>query len=146
MSTAQQPPPSEQQQPPPYPQSPYMPSGPGQGPIGQQRKPWKVVVFTFITLGIYGAWWTYRNHEDIKLHIGEGVGGVLGLVIYLLVGIVTLFLLPLEIKKMYERDGRESPVGAMTAFWILLFAIPWFVKCQQALNQYWASKGAPPPA
>ena len=138
MSTAQQ-------QPPPYPQSPYVPVGPGQGPVAQQRKPWKVVVFTLITLGIYGAWWTYRNHEDIKLHIGEGVGGVLGLVIYLLAGFVTLFLLPIEIKKMYERDGRESPVGAKTAAWILLFGIPWYVKVQKALNEYWAIKGAPEP-
>ena len=136
MSTAQQ-------QPPPSAQSPYLPSGPGQGPIGQQRKPWKVVVFSLITLGIYGLWWVYRNHEDIKLHIGEGVGGVLGLVINLLAGIVTLFLLPIEIKKMYERDGRESPVSAKTAAWILLFGIPWYVKVQKALNEYWATKGAP---
>ncbi len=138
MSTAQQ-------QPPPSTQSPYLPAGPGQGPIGQQRKPWKVVVFTLITLGIYGAWWTYRNHEDVKQHIGEGVGGVLGLVIYLVAGIVTVFLLPIEIKKMYERDGRESPVSAKTAAWVLLFGIPWYVKVQRGLNEYWGSKGAPAP-
>ncbi len=138
MSTAQQ-------QPPQYQPYPGMPTGPGQGPIGQQRKPWKVVVLAFVTFGVYGAYWAYRNHEDIKLHIGEGIGGALGAVIYVLAGIVTLFLLPLEIKRMYERDGRESPVGAATAAWILLFVIPWYVKVQRALNEYWSSKGAAPP-
>ena len=28
---------------------------------------------------------------------------------------------------MYQRDGRQSPVRATTAFWILLFGIPWYV-------------------
>ena len=140
MSTAQQ-------QPPPQPQQPYagVPTGPGQGPIGEQRKPWKVVVLTLVTFGVYGVFWAYRSHEDIKLHIGEGIGGVLGAVIFFFAGIITLFLLPLEIKKMFERDGRESPVSAATAAWVLLFGFPWYVKCQRALNEYWASKGAPPP-
>ncbi len=140
MSTAQEQP---QQQP----QSPYpgVPTGPGQGPIGEQRKPWKVVLLSFVTFGVYAVFWAYRNHEDIKVHTGEGVGGVVGALIYFFAGIITLFLLPLEIKKMYERDGRQSPVGAATAAWILLFAIPWFVKIQRAMNEYWAAKGAPPP-
>ncbi len=59
---------------------------------------------------------------------GEGIGGPLGAVIYAVAGIVTLFLLPIEIKKMYERDGRTSPVGPATAFWILLFGFPWYLK------------------
>lgn len=98
-----------------------------------------------MTFGIYGIYWAYINHEEIKQHSGEGVGGAIGAVIYFLAGIVTLFLLPIEIKKMYEREGKASPVGAATAFWILLFAIPWYVKCQQALNEHWAAEGAPEP-
>jgi hypothetical protein len=87
----------------------------------------------------------YVNHEEIKQHSGDGVGGVVGAVIFVIAGVVTLFLLPVEIKRMYERDGRTSPVGPATAFWILLFGIPWYVKCQNALNDYWAAKGAPEP-
>jgi hypothetical protein len=142
MSTAQQPPPPQPQPPPAY---AGVPTGPGQGPIGEQRKPWKVVVLTFVTFGVYGVYWAYRGHEDVKVHTGEGVGGVVGALIYLFAGIITIFLLPLEIKKMYERDGRESPVSARTAAWILLFAIPWYVKVQRALNDYWGNKGAAPP-
>ena len=115
------------------------------GPIGKQRPFGKQLLLAIVTFGLYGVYWAYVNHEEIKVHTGEGVGGALGAVIAFIAGIVTLFLLPIEIKKMYERDGRESPVGPATAFWILLFGVPWYYKCQTALNAYWASKGAPEP-
>ncbi|HYX44279.1 MAG TPA: DUF4234 domain-containing protein [Acidimicrobiales bacterium] len=132
--------------PPPPPES--SPSGlppAGWGPIGKRRPIGTQIVLSIVTLGIYGVYWVYVNHEEIKQHSGEGIGGALGAVIYVFVGIVTLFLLPIEIQRMYERDGRQSPVGPVTAAWILLFIIPWYVKCQDALNEYWASKGALPP-
>lgn len=110
----------------------------------KQRNIGKQILLSVVTLGFYGYYWAYQSHEDIKQHTGEGVGGVVGVIIYIFIGIVTLFLLPVEIKKMYEADGRQSPVGPGTAFWILLFGIPWYVKCQRALNDYWASKGIPP--
>jgi hypothetical protein len=115
------------------------------GPIGQRRKIGVQILLSIVTLGIYGWYWAYTSHEDIKAHTGEGVGGVLGVVLYAFVGVVTLFLLPIEIKRTYERDGQQSPVSAATAAWVLLFGIPWYVKCQGALNRYWESKGAPPP-
>jgi hypothetical protein len=116
------------------------------GPIGEQRNIGMQVLISIVTLGFYGVYWAYRNHEDINQHTGSGLSGVVGVLIYFFAGIITLFLLPLEIKRMYERDGQQSPVSAATAFWILAFGIPWYVKCQGAMNRYWASKGAPPPA
>jgi hypothetical protein len=115
------------------------------GPIGKRRKIGMQILLSIVTLGIYGVYWAYTSHEDVKAHTGDGVGGVVGAVIWVFVGIITLFLLPIEIQRMYERDGRESPVSAKTAFWVLLFGIPWFVKVQKALNEYWESKGAPAP-
>lgn len=122
-----------------------MTQGPPRGPIGHQRPNGKQFLLAVVTLGLYGIYWAYINHEEIKIHSGEGIGGPIGALIYFLVGIVTWFLLPIEIAKMYQRDGKTSPVSAATFFWILLFGVPWYVKCQNALNQYWASKGAPPP-
>ena len=115
------------------------------GAIGEQRPFGKQTVLAIVTFGLYGVYWAYVNHEEIKQHTGEGIGGAFGAVIYAIAGIVTLFLLPIEIKKMYERDGKTSPVGPATAFWILAFGLPWYYKCQKALNEYWASKGAPAP-
>jgi hypothetical protein len=113
------------------------------GPIGQQRNIGKQVLLSFVTLGLYGIYWAYQSHEDISQHMRSGITGLVGVLIAVFAGFITWFLLPMEIKRMYEADGRTSPVGPGTAFWILLFAIPWYVKCQSALNQYWASKGAP---
>jgi hypothetical protein len=112
-------------------------------PIGLQRKIGKQVLLSVVTLGLYGIYWAYRSHEDISLHMRSGVTGLVGVLIAVFASFVTWFLLPMEIKRMYEADGQTSPVGPATAFWILLFAVPWYVKCQSALNQYWASKGAP---
>ena len=120
--------------------------GPNLGPLGRPEKIPVQFLLALVTCGLYGVYWAYKSHEEVKQHSGEGVGGAIGALIYFLAGIITLFLLPIEIKRMYERDGRESPVSATTAFWILLFGIPWYVKVQQALNDYWISKGAPPPA
>jgi hypothetical protein len=118
---------------------------PGTGPLGRRENIWLQVLWSVLTLGLYGIYWAYKCHEEIKVHTGEGVGGVFGALIYFFAGVVTLFLLPIEIQKMYERDGRQSPVSAISAFWILLFAVPWYVKCQTALNGYWEAKGAPAP-
>lgn len=115
------------------------------GPLGKPEKIGMQILLSLVTFGLYGIYWAYKSHEEVKQHSGEGIGGAIGALIYCVAGIVTLFLLPLEIKKMYERDGRQSPVGAATAFWILLFGIPWYVKCQRALNDYWISKGVPAP-
>ena len=69
-----------------------------------------VILLTIVTLGIWGAFWTYRTNEDLKKYNGDGLGGVLGVVIYILLSVVLMFTIPNEIKNMYERDGRESPV------------------------------------
>jgi len=113
------------------------------GPLGKRESIGLQFLFSVLTLGLYGIYWAYKSHEEIKRHSGDGIGGVGGVLVYIFVGIVTLFLLPTEIKRMYERSGQHSPVSAATAFWALLFVIPWYVKCQSALNQYWASRGAP---
>jgi hypothetical protein len=118
-------------------------TGPPTGPIGRQRDITKQVLLSIVTLGAYGIYWAGTSHEDIRRRTGEGIGGGLGVVIYLFAIFVTWFLLPIEIQRMYERDGRKSPVRASTAAWVLLFGVPWYVKCQRALNDYWAAHGAP---
>jgi len=123
--------------------APYGTGGPG--PIGRRENIGLQILWAVLTCGLYGIYWAYKSHEEIKVHTGEGVGGVVGALIYTFAGFVTLFLLPIEIQKMYERDGRQSPVSAVSALWVLLLVIPWYVVCQRALNDYWESKGAPAP-
>jgi hypothetical protein len=107
------------------------------------------ILWFILTLSIYGFIWTYKTQEEIKRYSGNGVGGVIGLVIYILISPVTFFVVPSEVRYMYEDlDGQQSPVRGITGLWFLLpivGAIVWFVKVQGALNRYWQSKGAPPP-
>jgi hypothetical protein len=125
------------------------PYGAPMGPIGQIRSTWAVLLLSIITFGIYGLYYYFVTHEEMKRHSGEGVGGAVGLVIALFTfGLVTPFLLPNEIGNLYARQGRPRPVSATTGLWVLLGSIiligplVWLIKSNGALNAYWRSLGA----
>jgi len=119
------------------------------GPVGNTRSIGLSILWAILTIGIYTYVWTYKTHEEIKRYSGNGVGGVIGFVIYFVLSPVTFFLVPSEVRYMYEDlDGQASPVRGLTGLWILLPLIGnivWFVKVQGALNRYWQSKGGSPP-
>jgi hypothetical protein len=119
------------------------------GPVGNTRSVGLSILWFILTLSIYGIIWTYKTQEEVKRYSGNGIGGVLGLVIYILLSPVTFFIVPSEIRYMYEDlDGQTRPVRGVTGLWFLLpliGSIVWFVKVQGALNRYWQSKGATPP-
>ena len=115
------------------------------GPLGQPRGIGFAILMAIITLGIYSLYWVFKTQDEVKNHSGEGVGGVLGLVIYILVSPVTWFLVPSEVGKMYQQDGRTAPFTGWTGLWLLLpivGAFVWFIKIQGALNRYWESKSS----
>lgn len=112
--------------------------------IGQQRKPLTVILLTIVTCGIYGLWWYFRNFDDMKDYSGEGVGGMLGLLLAIFCGIIAVFLLPAEVGNLYEREGKDKPVSALTGLWNLIPIIGWFIyiyKVQGGLNDFWGPKG-----
>lgn len=118
------------------------------GPVGETRSIGLSILWFILTLGIYSFYWVYKTHEEIKRYSGNGIGGVLGLVIWLLISPVTFFVVPSEVRWMYEDlDGETSPVRGIYGLWILLpifGPLIWFVQVQGALNRYWESKGASP--
>jgi hypothetical protein len=114
---------------------------------GKQRNPLAVIGLSIITLGIYGLVWLYKTYQEMKDWSGEGVGGAVGLILGIIpfVSIATLFVLPSEVKNLYEREGREAPVTAATGCWVLLpfvGGLVWLFKVQGALSDFWRSKGA----
>jgi hypothetical protein len=119
------------------------------GLVGNTRSIPLSILWAVLTLGIYTFIWTYKTHDEIKRYSGNGVGGVLGLVIFMLVAPVTYFVVPSEVRYMYEDlDGGTSPVRGIYGLWFLLPLIGsliWFIQVQGALNRYWEGKGAPPP-
>jgi Domain of unknown function (DUF4234) len=118
------------------------------GPVGETRSIGLSILWYILTLGIYGIYWVYKTQEEVKRYSGNGIGGVLGLVIYLVIWPVTFFVVPSEARYMYEDlDGGTSPVRGVHGLWFLLPIvgwIVWFVQVQGALNRYWESKGASP--
>jgi Domain of unknown function (DUF4234) len=116
------------------------------GPLGQPRGIGFGILLFIITLGFYAWYWVYKTAEEMKQHTGAGIGGVLGLVIWILVSPVMAFVIPSEVGNMYKKDGQQPPVTGWTGLWLFPFgifiipAIVWFVKVQGALNRYWESK------
>ena len=123
-----------------------MSTSPSTGPLGNPRGIAFGILMFIVTLGFYSWYWTFKTHEEIKQHSGEGVGGVIGLVIWILLNVVSAFVIPSEVGKMYSKDGQEPPVTGWTGLWLfpglilIIPAIVWFVKVQGALNRYWAAK------
>ena len=117
---------------------PPPPAASGWGPKGKVREPIAVAIFSIITLGIYYVVWSYKVFQENKDFSGQGVGGVIGLILALLLGIVNWFLLPSEIGNIYERMGREKPVRGVTGFWNLIPIVGFFIwifKVQGAMNR-----------
>jgi hypothetical protein len=118
---------------------------PSAGRVGETRSIGLSILWTILTLGIYAFFWVFKTSEEMKQYSGEGVGGWLGLVLYIVIPPVTWFLIPSEVGKLYSRDGQQPPVTGITGLWLLLplvGTIVWFVKVQGALNRFWISKGA----
>jgi amino acid transporter len=118
---------------------------PTTGRVGETRSIGLSMLWFVLTLGLYGLYWAYKTHEEMHGYSGEGIGGVLGLVIWIVIGIVSLFVIPSEVGKLYRKDGQQPPVTGITGLWTLiplLGGIIWFVKVQGALNRFWESKGA----
>ena len=94
-----------------------------------------------ITLGFYGWYWVYRTHREARRQTGQGLGGVLGLLLWILLLPVSAFVIPSEVRRMYEKAGREAPVSGRTGLWLFPFgvlivpAIVWFVKIHRALDR-----------
>jgi hypothetical protein len=128
----------------PVPPPPNSPVPASAGPPGQMRTPVVVILLWLVTLGIYGLFWQYRVFEDLKVRTGQGIGGVIGLLLGLCISIVNLFLLPAEIGNMYAQEGLEKPVSGLTGFWNLIPLVGffiWIVKVQNAMNARWEATG-----
>ena len=116
------------------------------GPLGQPRGIGFGILMFIVTLGIYSLYWVYKTQEEVKQHSGDGIGGVLGLVIWIVISAVSAFVIPSEIGRMFQRDGQHPPVTGWTGLWLFPFgfliipAIVWFVKIQGSLNTYWEAK------
>ena len=121
---------------------------PPMGPVGKVRGTWAVIGLTIITFGIYSLVYYYSTHEEMKRHTGEGIGGVVALLLAFFIGVASPFLLSNEVGNLYARQGRPQPVTALNGLWvipgflILVGPFIWLFQTNGALNDYWRSVGA----
>jgi hypothetical protein len=116
------------------------------GSVGKPRSVGITILLMIVTLGIYAIVWEYFVFEENKRWSGVGIGGLVALLFALVCGIINIFMLPTEITAIYAQDARESPVSWKVGLWILLPLVGvfiWVWKCQEAMNDFWVSKGAP---
>lgn len=112
---------------------------------GKVRETGVSMLLYVVTFGIYGLYWYFAVHDEMKRHKGTGLGGGLALVLGLFLGIVMPFLSSQEVGELYDRRRDARPVSGATGLWIflpLIGGIVWFVKTNGALNSYWRSQGA----
>jgi hypothetical protein len=124
------------------------------GEVGNTRSVGLSILWFVLTLGIYSFFWIYRTFDEMKRYSGEGLGGPLGLVLYIVcvfIGFIAVAIpgvfVSSEVQGLYERDGRKAPHTGLWGLWLLLPIIGnfvWFIPTQRSLNEFWVSKGAPP--
>ena len=117
------------------------------GPPGRIRSTGLGMLLFVVTFGIYGWYWYYVTHDEMKRHTGDGLGGGIALLIAILAGVASPFISSHEVGRLYERAGRPQPVSAVTGLWVfpgiflIVLPIVWFVKTNGALNEYWRAAG-----
>jgi hypothetical protein len=118
------------------------------GAIGHARTTGLQMLLFVVTFGIWGYVYVFQTHDEMKRHTGDGIGGVLALLLAVLFWLASPFLLSHEVGRLYERRGRRAPVSALTGLWffpgmlILVGPIIWFVLTNRALNGYWRGLAA----
>ncbi|MGH9013904.1 MAG: ABC transporter permease subunit [Acidimicrobiia bacterium] len=60
---------------------------------------------------LYSFWWVYCCYRDVHAHRRRGITGPLGLLIDLAGKVATFVLLPAQIARMADEDGRDRPIG-----------------------------------
>lgn len=121
------------------------PAPSGARPLGKPRGWVVVLLLTLVTLGIYGLVWQYKTFQEMQDYSGEGIGGVVGLILAIFLGFVNWFLMPAEVGNLYAAEGQEKPVSGITGLWNLLPLVGtfiWLAKTQNALSRFWESHGA----
>jgi uncharacterized membrane protein YraQ (UPF0718 family) len=121
------------------------PAPAGGRPLGKPRG-WVVVfLLSLVTLGIYFLVWTYKTFQEMKDYSGNGIGGLVGLILAFVIGVVNPFIMSSEVGHLYGAEGQEPPVTGVTGLWILLPIVGhfiWLAKTQNALSAFWEAHGA----
>jgi Domain of unknown function (DUF4234) len=125
----------------PMPEPPIAASPPTRFP-GTPRSAGLNIFLAIITLGIWCWVWSYMTAEDLKRWRGQGLGGLITLLLAIVIFPVVWFTIANEVEQLYKEDGQEPPVTTLWGLWFLLpivGAFIWYLRVQKALNAFWVS-------
>ncbi len=117
--------------------------------LGKPRGVAFVIILSILTLGIYTLYWLYASFAEIKRWRGQGVNGLVGLLLHFI--IVSTFLLPSYVGRLYKEDlieqgeepilaAQKVPITGWSGFLVLIplvGSIIWLAKIQSKLNNFW---------
>ena len=113
-------------------------------PVGKARSTGLTILLVFVTFGIWSLLWIFWSGEDLKRYRREGLGGALHLILWIFISLVVMFLMADEVAKLYQDAGEEPPITALWGLWFLLPLIGniiWYVRIQNAINEFWQARG-----
>ena len=87
--------------------------------VGKVRDPRAVIALSVVTLGVYFLYWSYQSFKTMRAFRGKGVGGWWGLVFALPFGVISAFVLPMEVGLYFSEQNDSPPVFGEQGFWIL---------------------------
>jgi hypothetical protein len=112
--------------------------------LGKRRSIWLVILLSVVTCGIWTIVWSFQNGDELQRWAGKGLGGLVYLLITIFISPVTMFLMAGEVEQLYRDEGQEPPITTIWGLWFLLPIIGniiWYVRIQNALNDYWTAHG-----
>lgn len=116
--------------------------------IGERREPVQVVIFTFLTCGIYSLIWWYNVITEVKNalnrdDINPGTEILLAIVTCGIYGIYLYYKYPQLMLEMQDRAGRPRNDISMTSLLLAIFGlgIVSMAIMQSELNNIWDSAG-----
>jgi hypothetical protein len=144
------PPPAQQQAGSPWgsapPGAPMQPmSGGGLTAVGEKREPAMVIVFTFLTCGIYLYFWIYQTSMDIKNALGgrEDINPTMDIVLTIVTcGLYSIYLLYRYPQLLLElQDRTRQPRNDISTISIVLgvlgLGIVSIFMIQSEINKVW---------
>ena len=122
-----------------------------------KRSPLAVIGLTFITLGIYGAWWYYRTNDDARRYLRDDT--IRPGIALLAVTLGALLIVPVfislyhtgeRVQRMEEKAGVPIPISpALNLILCIVVGFFGYAYTQEHLNRVWdaasGSAGSLPP-
>ncbi len=116
--------------------------------VGEKREPVMVLLFTFLTCGIYGFYWVYTTSTEMKNALGRAdinptLDVVLGLVTCGLYFIYLFYRYPQDLLQLQDRAALPRNDITMISILLAIFglSIVSLFMIQTELNKVWDAAG-----